>query len=62
MLSSPPGGTLSTHLVQAYERVESLSCRCSHLCVVFLQDQHVKHQLVGEKEQAKNLGEANSEG
>ena len=34
---------LFTHLVQAHECVESFSC--SHLCVVFLQDQHVKHQL-----------------
>ncbi len=34
-----------THLVQAHKCVESFSCRHRHLCVVFLQDQHVKHQL-----------------
>lgn len=36
---------LFTHLVQAHECVESFSCSHRHLCVVFLQDQHVKHQL-----------------
>lgn len=38
-------GALLTHLVQAHECVESFSCCHRHLCVVFLQDQHVKHQL-----------------
>lgn len=36
---------LFIHLVQAHKCVESFSCCHRHLHVVFLQDQHVKHQL-----------------
>lgn len=36
---------LFIYLVQAHKCVESFSCCHRHLHVVFLQDQHVKHQL-----------------
>lgn len=40
-------GAEFTHLMQAHKCVESFSCCHCHLCVVLLQDQHVKHQLDG---------------
>lgn len=49
MIFTEPHSLCVTHLVQAHECVEGFSCRHGHLCVVFLQDQHVKHQLSTQK-------------